>query len=103
MGSDSNKDGLGPLESSLLNLWEKTRAGSRPSVRGSPTQPPARPEVSPTGREFLTLRVNTGGVLGLSYGPDGRRLASAGAGGTFKVWVARSLEDVLAKTGRTPK
>jgi WD40 repeat protein/tetratricopeptide (TPR) repeat protein/tRNA A-37 threonylcarbamoyl transferase component Bud32 len=55
-----------------------------------------------TGQELLTLRGHTGPVLGVTYSPDGWRLASVVEGsGTVRVWHARSSAAVLALKGHT--
>jgi WD40 repeat protein len=56
-----------------------------------------------TGLETLTLKGHTGGVTRVVFSPDGRRLASAGADGTVKVWDARPLEEEPAHPGPNPR
>jgi WD40 repeat protein len=40
---------------------------------------------------------------GMSFSPDGRRLASAGADGTVRVWDAASGQELLTLKGHTSK
>ncbi|MFM9960467.1 MAG: WD40 repeat domain-containing protein [Planctomycetaceae bacterium] len=39
-----------------------------------------------SGQETLTLKGHTGGVVSVTFTPDGKRLASAGTDGTIKIW-----------------
>jgi WD40 repeat protein len=54
-----------------------------------------------SGRELLTLKGHTGGVGGVAYSPDGRRLASAGFDGTVRVWDAAGGQQLLTLKGHT--
>jgi WD40 repeat protein len=47
-----------------------------------------------TGREVLTLREPTPGVVTVSFHPDGQRLATAHNDGTVIVWDARTRQEV---------
>jgi hypothetical protein len=51
--------------------------------------------------DLLTLRGHTKGVSGVSWSPDGTRLASASQDGTVKVWDTRSGQEVLTLKGHT--
>ena len=51
-----------------------------------------------TGQVLLTLRGHTLDVVGLSFRPDGRRLASSDLGGSIKIWDA--VEGKEARTLR---
>jgi WD40 repeat protein len=42
--------------------------------------------VSVDGRELLTLRGHTNGIVRVVFSPDGKRLATACQDGTAKVW-----------------
>jgi WD40 repeat protein len=48
-----------------------------------------------TGEERLTLRGHLGGVFGVAFTPDGKRLASAGDDGRVKLWDPVGGQEVL--------
>src|SRR5262249_52137554 len=57
-----------------------------------------------SGQEVLTLPAHTGGVTGVCFDPDGKRLASAGAGtwrtaGEIKLWDAAIELTIAARPG----
>jgi hypothetical protein len=52
---------------------------------------------------LLTLQGHTGTVLSVAFSPDGKRLASASADGTVKVWDATSGQEALTLKGHTDK
>jgi WD40 repeat protein len=54
-----------------------------------------------TGQEALSIWGHTGAVNGLSWNPDGRRLASASQDGTVKVWEATTVQEALTLKGHT--
>ena len=54
-----------------------------------------------TGREMLTLRGHTQGVLSVAWHPDGKRLASASRDQTVKVWDAVTGKEILSLRGHT--
>jgi WD40 repeat protein len=45
------------------------------------------------------IRAHTGGVFGLAFSPDGKRLASAGADGAVRFWNSATGEQLFAFTG----
>jgi WD40 repeat protein len=48
-----------------------------------------------TGEELVSLYGNTGNVFGVSFSPDGDRLATAGADGTVRIYTLR-LDELVA-------
>jgi WD40 repeat protein/serine/threonine protein kinase len=54
-----------------------------------------------TGQELLSLKGHTGGVNGVAFSPDGKRLASGSQDGTAKVWDAQTGQELLSLKGHT--
>jgi WD40 repeat protein len=52
-----------------------------------------------TGREVRTLEGHIGSIHGLSFHPDGTRLASAGADGSVRIWNIATGETSLVRQG----
>ncbi len=53
----------------------------------------------PSSSLLRTLRGHTSEVLGVAAGPDGRRLATASADGTARIWDARTGEQITVCAG----
>jgi WD40 repeat protein/tRNA A-37 threonylcarbamoyl transferase component Bud32 len=53
--------------------------------------------------DLLTLRGHTDGVRGVSFSPDGKRLASASDDGTIRVWDATTGQQLLTLKGHGDK
>jgi WD40 repeat protein len=54
-----------------------------------------------TGKELLTLRGHEDRVLSVAFSPDGKRLATAGWGGTAIIWDAATGKDIATLRGHT--
>ena len=52
-----------------------------------------------TGTEIRTLRAHEGGVLYVTWTPDGRQIASTGEDGTIRLWDAATLKPTQALEG----
>jgi WD40 repeat protein/serine/threonine protein kinase/Tfp pilus assembly protein PilF len=51
-----------------------------------------------TGKTLVTCAGHTGSVIGVTFSPDGRRLATAGFEGTARIWDAETGEQLLVCT-----
>jgi WD40 repeat protein/tRNA A-37 threonylcarbamoyl transferase component Bud32 len=52
-------------------------------------------------RDLLTLRSHTEGVMSVAWGPDGRKLASAGTDGIVVVWDAADGREIFHLSGHS--
>jgi WD40 repeat protein/tRNA A-37 threonylcarbamoyl transferase component Bud32 len=75
-----------------LKVWDVT-SDARGLDPGSAIQ-------SVRGRERLTLRGHEGAVCAVSFSPDGRRIVSASADRTLKVWDASTGHETLTIEGQ---
>jgi WD40 repeat protein len=53
-----------------------------------------------TGQEVCTLHGHKGSVFGVSFSPDGRRLATSSGDGTVKIWDGTPLAETPARDAR---
>jgi serine/threonine protein kinase len=72
--------------SKLSNHPAASNPGVRPTTRPSPT-PTATPAPKP-GDTMFTYHGHTGFLRGVSWSPDGKRIASASDDGTVQIWDA---------------
>jgi WD40 repeat protein len=56
-----------------------------------------------SGRELQALAGHTGPAGALAWGPDGRRVVSAGLDGLVKVWAPDMGQEVLSLRGPRPR
>jgi WD40 repeat protein len=87
---DSKRIVSGSLDKTL-KVWDVT-SDARGLDPGSAIQ-------SVRGRERLTLRGHEGAVCAVSFSPDGRRIVSASADRTLKVWDAGTGHETLTIEG----
>lgn len=84
---------------------ERAERAEPARVRAVSTDPvsdePQRNEAADAQREPLTFRGHAAQVLSVTFSPDGKRLASGGAGRTVKIWDATSGKEILMLTGHT--
>ena len=53
-----------------------------------------------TGQEVCTLHGHKGSVFGVSFSPDGRRLATSSGDGTVKIWDGTPLAETPTQDDR---
>ena len=56
---------------------------------------------SASGRELLTLKGHSRGIMGVAFSPDGRRIVTGSADTTAKVWEAASGQELLTLKGQS--
>jgi eukaryotic-like serine/threonine-protein kinase len=94
------------------SLWAWSRSGQHPGLTAvsSPTVsalPPTQTAQAPTAPpandspQVLIYRGHTQAVLGVTWSPDGRRIASASFDGTVQVWNAATGEPAYVYSGHT--